>query len=486
MKRCYLWLLVLLLLLLTSPALAHGSDEPIPTQLTLANLLNQIGTGLSAFLVAYWLPALKIPLTTRLRQLILGGWLLIGLAGILTLVFRSQFTDYPIPELLTTPFILGANSLTFGTLWLLSMGLWLIGGGMLWLALTYPLARWGVALIFSLALGAAVFYTHEPSLADTLDMLLVDVMRQIALAFIIGGMGLFLVVNQQPRKQRPPALEPRMLHYARLPLLLIVIASLYETWAQIRVFAALPTTLHGQILLIQVAALVPVLIVGILNFIQTERSRWLLAEMALAAGAIIIFGGIALINPTSTAQPWQELAIEYPAYSTTVVDGLSIDLQVSPDRQGDTLAYVVLIDAQTGIRLDDALISLHLSHADYPAIELPLAALGDGIYSAAHAALHTVGDWQAVATVQRPDQPVTTAALDYTIFPPPMPPTLEAAGSQVTTLILILALVMAGLIIAGYGGFSFTQARQRAIGLLSAGGVLLLIALVLVGQFIPG
>lgn len=485
MKLRYLWFLPVLLWL-TSPVLAHSSSEPIPTQIALANLLTQIGTGLSAALIGYWLPALRIPLTTRLKQLVFGGWLLIGLAGLLVLIFRANFTGYALPDLLTTPFVLGANSLTFGTLWLISMGLWLVGGGLLWFALKSSLARWGVILIFSIALGATVFYTHEPSLADRFDVLLAGVFSQLALAVIFGGMALFIVLNQQPRKQRPPMLEPRLLHSARLPLLVIVIAGLYEAWTQLRVFAALPTTLHGQVLLIQLATLLPVAIVGIINFLQTERSdprhNWIMAELALVAGASLIFGGIALINPTRTAQPWQELAVEYPAYETTIVNGLSIDLQVSPDRQGDTPLYVVLIDGQTGIRLDDATITIQLSHTAYPELDLLLRHTGDAIYTATNAALGTVGDWQAVVTVQRPNQPETTAIFNYTIFPAPAPPTLAEAASQVATLGLILTLVLAGLAGLGYGGFSFGQARQRAIGLLSVGGALLFIVLILINQ----
>jgi len=485
-----------------------GIDETIPVDSAVVRWLNFVSLALGVGSVAFWLfvwqPAITVQhdaVERRMRRVIWLGWIFTGVTGVLLLLL--QVADAADVSL----FAAAANSsLTsviqntrFGELWTQRMVLWGIMGAAIFLARdndkrfywTAFFAGGWILLTVTLNSHAAA----EPR--DSLAAMAADYIHLLAMVVWFGGLIQFVNIITPVRKsidsstQTLGRLVAYFSNYARLPVAILVITGTYAAWLQIGSIDALFNTRYGQMVVVKVALMIPLIILAAVNMIFTHRGlrngqdvwagrlrRLVGVEIGLVIGVLIAVGVMTAI-PTGlevetfrTAEPPQVAANPYYEGFYAEADNLHVDLQIFPGTVGEN-EFTIFLYNHEGEAIEDASrIRLRFENQDQNLGESELRPehVGDGVYKVRGANLSTPGDWRIRATVSRPDAFDTIA--DFT-------PTVEAASaapvaladpnivraSRVPVLMLTgFAIIIAGGLLGGGLIDNLTIGRSRAKG----------------------
>lgn len=271
--------------------------------------------GTAVFLVVVWLhrrrasPArpseVEARFLRRWRRVAVWSWIAVLFATVALYVLQgAAAADVPLGEALSGEVIVGLASTRFGIVSLIKLGLllalaavWFVGRG----RFTAPAAEsvgasaapmsvpmWmvvggltGVVLLAATPGVAGHAGTTPPVLANVPA----DTLHVVAAGAWVGGLLLLLVaafpaVRGLAQGERVAILAPVVSRYSDMAVVaigLLVASGLLRTWSEVRAFRAFTGATYGVVLLVKLAAFLPILAMGAIN------NRWTKPRIARAA-----------------------------------------------------------------------------------------------------------------------------------------------------------------------------------------------------------
>lgn len=439
---------------ITAPVVA-AVEETLPVQAAVVRWFNllalSLGAGAVAFAVLVWRPAQLGPLPQaerRLRGVMVAGWLLMGIAGLLMLWLQvavaTQADLWPPPALADTQDYV--QETRFGSLWLWRTLLWLVMGVLL-LFVRRRWSAWAALACAAAILALTSLFSHAGATANPLGPVAADWLHLLMAAVWIGGLAQLAVVAGPLRAALPdPAaaagnLVARFSNVARVAVLALVVSGAVAIWLQVGSLDALLDTVYGRILLFKLVLIVPLLAIAGVNLLVTHsrlrsgqavwigRLRLLVGlELALLALLLLATGAMTAMNPArnvlveranavaaaaAAEEAARQAALEAERAAAAakysemqMVDDLHVTLTIAPGWAGEN-TFQVALDSMDGAQIKDAsLIRMRFEHAeqDLGESELRIEPNPDGIYTVQGANLSVPGPWRIRVSVQRPDQ----------------------------------------------------------------------------------
>ncbi|MFN8488337.1 MAG: copper resistance protein CopC [Caldilineaceae bacterium] len=478
-----------------------------------------LAVGSIGFACFVWQPAATetSPLVERrVDAIIWSGWVLLGLSGgLLLLLQTAAMTNVTLFKAVTQPALFQVvQSTRFGKLWSARMELWLIMGGVLFLAQQFRQLRW-LALIFgSVILLLNSLYSHAAATQDAVVAILSDWLHLTMAALWIGGLVQFFGIIGLVRRTviSATAVLDRFVgyfsNYARIAVAGLAVTGLYAAWLQVGTLAGLRTTLYGQALLAKLLLLLPLLVIAGVNLIWTHRRlqagqavwvgrlRGLVgAELVLALGVLGAVGVMTSISPARTELTQQTIAkalaaapAARPIMDMQEADTMQVHLMIEPGWVGVN-KFTVILSTPDGLPVADASLIRLRFQSQAQALgesEMRITEHQGNVYRVSGANLSVPGDWQIRMTIQRPDQFDTV--VDFTPQVPlaPPPPAAPLIDTSAPLPYRQPFLLLTGILALGLGGYFIGQNRFRfwqgasmlAAALVLFGGLCLAVAVV--------
>ncbi len=357
---------------------AAPSEEGLPPADVAVRWFNFLalvwGVGSIAFVVLVWRPAGISAGTApacerRLQQVIWIGWLLMGAAMLLVLQLQAGLAT---GGGLFAPATLAALGdvlahTRFGALWLARLALWVLLGVLLAVAWHWMRQRAGYrAWVLWAALAAAAaltaftsLFSHAQAATDTPISAATgaDWLHLMMTAVWLGGLiqlaAVLPVLGREPQAVRAvDRLIAQFSNVARVAVAVIILTGLYAASLQVGSLDALLTTLYGQLLLVKLVLIVPLVGIAAFNLIVTRRGlraggdvwtqrlrRLVGVELALALLVLLAVAGMTAIAPAhsvvaqrqAAAQASAQMATQAAAPAQTVTEvGAQLALEMSP------------------------------------------------------------------------------------------------------------------------------------------------------------
>ena len=279
----------------------------------------------------------------------------------------------------------------------------------------------------------------------------------------------------------------------------MALTGFYAAWLQVGNLPGLTETPYGQVLLLKLILIVPLLLLGGFNLlVVTRKLRAAETEeavegwskhfaTALISEAVIVtllLGVVGVLIGTPTAR----LMLEQQANSLRIpleADGQTGTLIITPGTVGQNRYRLEFGSGHEAHLQNPAVVSaslrFELPERGTGQLEIPLMPAPEGGYEAQGSELAFPGAWNVQVTVREPTPPdwVVPATAQVTVDPapsqaPPPPPVFGPAG------IAALALLVAGIARIVFAVFGRTTSfRKEAIGF---GAVAIVVGLVLLLQ----
>ncbi|HVO71965.1 MAG TPA: FixH family protein, partial [Aggregatilineaceae bacterium] len=426
----------------------------------------------------------------------------LGSTGLLMLLLQVSLAgQVSVLNALGSPVLMQVISTTrYGSLWLARMALWVLLGfeiflgttrrrrGFYWLALLF-----GGAILLTTSL-----FSHASAAQDPAASIISDWLHLSMTALWMGGLIQFVNVFGPVRrliKPELPTLDKLVGHFSNFARVLVgglILTGLYAAWLDVGSIDGLFTTLYGQTLLVKLVLVAILLGVAGINLLLTHRGlqagevvwagrlrRLIVAEILLATGVLAAVGALTSLSPSRTVPEQRALAAAAPQanpiLATQVANGLHIHMAITPGWVGlNTFAFTLSDDlgkpvtdaSLIRIRFDDQTETLGESELR---IQPGQGNTPDGTYSVSGANLSQAGNWRLRVTVQRPAQ--YDSVVD---FQPAVAAAPRVQNPPDSLPYRIPALLLAGVLTLGVGGYFVRQNRfLSGAGLLSSGLVLL-------------
>lgn len=450
----------------------------------------------------------------RLTRLAWIGWVALGLALSLSLLLQASLAGgadsiFSGETLSAVGGLLGST--TYGLLWLIRAGLWLLLGGLLRISPRDGRGLWLALLVGAGILLAHALFSHAAATPDSASAVAADWLHLLATALWVGGLIAFVITLPLVRRLTPiPApLTGRLVGYfsnmARTGVAALVVTGIYATWIQVGSVEALLGTVYGRALIVKLALFLPLLATAGLNLLITQRRlnagdviwvgrlRALVAgEVVLACAALIAAGVLTSGAPSRNVQAVldaEPIGQPDPSYfQMSVVNDQMMHFEIRPGYVGENTFIVNPFTADGDLITDASLIRLRFTNLDQNLgqselrIE-PEGVVESGLYEVRGNNLSAVGRWRVRMTIQRPSEfdVVTDFEIDAKLPPPPPQRVVEIVipGRQrmINGLAAGLALIGLGFFFAapgdvkkgGGGWWPFSGERLIAVGALVVG-----------------
>ena len=487
-----------------------AAPETIPPDSTAVRWINLISLALAVgsvgFLLFVWQPAAfprQPDLERRLNVVIALGWVLTGIMGVLMLLLQvSTAAQVSLIASATNPALMQVITQTrYGSLWLARLILWLLLGGVLYRALVKDGERLYWA---ALALGGAILltnslYSHAAAAQDATAAVFADWLHLGLTALWIGGLVQFfnviVLVWRRPSLGVPAlsTLVGYFSNFARVAVVGLIVTGLYAAWLEVGSLDGLLTTLYGQVLIVKAILILPLLGIAGINLLFTHRAlqagqsiwagrlRGLVGlEIALTIAILGVVGALTSLNtPRNDLTQRAEQTAPTPISETQTTNGVRIQLTISPGVVGQNTFTLALQDAQGQPISDATLIRLRfddLTH-NLGESELRITQTQSGSYSVSGANLSQPGRWRIRTMIERPDQYDTVVDFKPNVQAAALPLFVDPNAPLPNH---VAALLLAGVLAFGIGGFFIAQSRWPSgaallsCGLLLMGGVCLI------------
>jgi copper transport protein len=325
----------------------------------------------------------------------------------------------------------------YGVLWIARAALALAVAGLLPTANTNR-DRWiafAVALLLLLTISLG---SHAAADADPLLPVVADWLHLVAASAWVGGLTHFVAgmwsarsLDSKLRTRLAALLIPRFSAVALISVGVLVLTGLYASILRVGSFEALNNTFYGRVLIVKLILILPMLAIGAVNllaitpamklaaaedltgFDRSSSSRRVsrdLSGLALADRfrriitseitlGVALFLSVALLTSTPPAR----VAVAAAGFTaSTNVDDLSLTLNVEPARIGiNNFSLTVKANGQPVNNAKETLLRFAPASGKLPPSEAPLAAKGDGQYTARASNLNLPDQWQVQAIVRR-------------------------------------------------------------------------------------
>lgn len=396
------------LLVAAQTAQAHNPTQAVPTEVLALGGVIVIGLALvlSGAVLARIVPAAMPPddtpdLVATFIPVQFTGWVMLGVSLFLALVVQSSLYGVPVARVALTTDLRVVTGWPFGVVWFGSVALWVALGVAGWVSLRA--ARWRMAAGWMPGLGAGVYlcvvvFSHTPDPTDTALFIAAEWALGWIGALLLGGL-----VGGWALRGAAHVPWPRYWAGMRGLALLAMGAGLLVELTSLPP-GGLVTTLagvDGLWLGARGAMFVPALVLAATATRRRSTRAWHGAEAGLFAGAFAAVWLIQLTAPTQAALSAAAPAIFYDARQSPA---LVVDLTLDPAVVGANTAYVSVVDATSGARLNDAAVTLRYAADGQAATVAALPSAGDGLYTADGLAFASAGVWSAVVEVERGGQ----------------------------------------------------------------------------------
>jgi copper transport protein len=487
----------------------------IPIDASLIRWIHLICLSMSvgglAFLMFVWTPAVperQAAIERRMSLVIWIGWLLVGLTSLLLVaLLYAVATDNPLFANINMRSLEQLIADTrFGHLRLAFTALWVGMGLSLYFART---DKWFNPVALVLGIGLLLthsLFSHANAARDLMASVGADWLHLSATALWVGGLIQFFNVIGPVRKAFTPAapvlsqLVGHFTNFARVSVAALIVTGLYSAWLQVGSVEGLLTTPYGQVLVIKILLIIPVIGMAAINLFFTHRGlaagdetwskrlRGLAgAEIALLVGVLATVGVMTSIAPARTVLDLRASAPKpaepAPITETLSVNDVTMTLTIAPGWVGENTFTLTVTDSSGAPVTNASLIRMRFESQTQNLGESELRPTheGNGVYTISGANLSVAGEWRIRTTVQRPEEFDALVDFKPTLALQPLPVQPPPPDPNTPLPYRTLALMAAGLLALVIGGFFLGENRFRpprassllAIGLLLAGGVLL-------------
>jgi copper transport protein len=497
---------------------AVQEEDGINTTPSVVRWLNLLTLSLTigglGFLMFTWSPAIAEPqpaIERRMALLTWIGWVLIGVMGLALLLLQyavvtDALTLTNIDLKVLQPLIADTR---FGHLWLARMALWVGMGLSLLFAHT---DKWFNPIALVLGLGILLtnsLFSHGNGTQDSLAAVGADWLHLTATALWVGGLFQFGNIIGPVRKTFTPSapvlnrLVGYFTNFARVSVASLIVTGLYSAWLEVGSVEGLLTTPYGQVLLVKILLIIPVIGLAAVNMFYTHRGLaagqeiWGKRLRGLVGTEIVLTIGIlgAVGIMTSTVPARTTLSLRAAAAAQTVqpapitetlsANDITAQLTIAPGWVGDNTFTLTLTDSSGKPVTDATLIRMKFDSQtqNLGESELRPTAQTDapGVYTISGANLSVAGEWRVRTTIQRPDQFDTLVDFKPTMALQPLPAQPAPVDPNTPLPYRTLALLAAGMLALMIGGFFLGENRFRspraasllAVGLLAVGGAFL-------------
>jgi copper transport protein len=317
----------------------------------------------------------------------------------------------------------------FGHVWLARAALAAIIGVVL--ALSARSAERGaliVAAALAVVLAATPTLAGHASIGGPVD-LVVDIAHVLAAAIWIGGL-LFValaLVHIGPERRWVVAGEvlPRFSNIALGSVVVLLGAGIVNSYLEVRAWRGLWGTTYGQLLLVKVALLLPLLAIGAYNRNLVRRLRLQTASSAArrtfkraVTAELTIFVAVLAVTAVlvSEAPAKSQILRTGPYAATTSIGPYELNLIVDPAKAGPNSVHLyVLSRVGQPVNVAEANVSATLPERGIGPLRFPTHLAGPGHYIVSGASIGIAGKWRFEFTVRRGAFDEWTASLPVPI-----------------------------------------------------------------------
>ena len=390
----------------------------------------------------------------------------------------------------------------FGALWIARLALamilfWLIPqartGRLRWVALAA-----GLLLLLTISLGS-----HAAAQPAPLIPVLADWVHLISASVWVGGLISFIVglastrkLDSNQRTRMTAELIPRFSALALISVGLLALTGLYASILHVGSVEALFNTIYGRTLLVKLIIIIPMLLLGAINFLvtspgmrravsengeggQVSRFRRLVSSEVVLGVAVLLSVGV-----LTTLPPAQFVSAAPKLVGSQEVDDLDIAIEVIPGRPGlNTFDVQVGAESKTGEDIKEVSLQFTPVSGDLPPVEAELAEIGDGTYRIEGGFLALLDNWQIQVAVRRENAFDTFANFDFYVGSTVNPEAVQAFPWYQLIAFMLLIAGAAGLLLSTR---QVLQGKTRSIYSGIGPGVVLVVAGITIIVSAPG
>jgi copper transport protein len=343
---------------------------------------------------------------SRLLAAYAGGLAVIALAGIV--LQGGKAGGFGLREALSWDVISSVLETRFGEVWAAQAGLAIA------VAILFVAGQEVVALVPAALLLLTPSASGHASVSGGLA-LVADVAHVTAAAVWVGGLAalvLALLWAGTERWELAVTAVPRFSLLAVGAVSVLLVSGTTSGYLQVRALRGLWETTYGQLLLVKITLVLPLLALGLYNnrravprlrarlATAAERTRFLrtaAAELALMV-AIVSVTAVLVSEPPARA----EVAPRGPYATTTQLGNLELNLVVDPATAGLNQIHLYLTNSSgQPTDVDEATVSATLASHQIGPIRMEAHPAGPGHFIVHGAQLALAGDWQLRVEVRR-------------------------------------------------------------------------------------
>ena len=364
---------------------------------------------------------------TRLSRLLAGAASLLAVVALAGIVLQGAAAGgFGLREALHWDVVSAVLGTRFGTVWLVQA---LLAAGC---ALLLGLRPGRLSTRAALAPAALLLLTPSASGHASVSgkiALVADVAHVTAAAVWVGGLAalvLALLWAGTERWELAVTAVPRFSGFAVVAVSWLLASGTTSGYLQVRALRGLWETTYGQLLLVKIALVAPLLLLGLYNNRRAvprlrdrlasagERTRFLRtagAELALMA-TIVGVTAVLVSEPPARA----EVAPTGPYATTAALGDLELNLVVDPAAAGRNQIHLYLTNASgRPTDVDEATVSATLASREIGPLRLRALRAGPGHFIVSRAQLALAGDWQLRVETRRGEFDADAATLSVPI-----------------------------------------------------------------------
>jgi copper transport protein len=291
-----------------------------------------------------------------------------------------------------------------------------------------------VARMTVAALAPAALLLLTPSLAGHASVsgaiaLVTDVAHVTAAAVWVGGLAALavaLLCAGAARWELAVTAVPRFSGLAVVAVSWLIASGTVSAYLQVRALRGLWETTYGQLLLVKITLVLPLLALGLYNnrravprlrerlATAAERTRFLRTAAAELALMVAIVGVTAVLVSEPPARA--EVAPRGPYATTAELGDLELNLVVDPATAGLNQIHLYLTNSSgQPTDVDEATVSATLASRQIGPIRMEAHPAGPGHFIVHGAQLALAGDWQLRVEVRRGEFNATAATVSVPI-----------------------------------------------------------------------
>jgi len=245
---------------------------------------------------------------------------------------------------------------------------------------------------------------------------LFDVIHIAAASTWVGGLGFMILALLLAGADRWPLASravPRFSILAVISVATLIVAGTLRGYQEVRAFHGLWDTTYGQLLLVKIALVLPLLALGAYNNrFAVPRLKKQIASVVeqrrflRAAGAeLVIMAVIVGVTAVLVTEPPAKASISAAKYATDTIPigPLELNYLIDPAKTGPNVIHLYFYRPKSGFpaSVDDAKMSATLPSKNLGPLRIPLTRIVPSHYTTSAGVFPEAGDWQVTFEIRR-------------------------------------------------------------------------------------